>query len=96
MKLKINLFRTLYDLNITLKVTKRVPKYVTVRSDTTWIYAGFKFKVDSVYMEETKYDDPGSGRKLRLLVSGSDYAKIHPESSYKTTVISERDLILHY
>lgn len=93
-KFKFNLFNTLYDLNINLKVTKKVPRYATVKPDSDWVYAGMKLKVDSVYIEKDRMGD----RHLRLSLEGTEFG---PGGSrvgygYPNTVIREKDLILHY
>ncbi len=91
MDLTINLFGTLFEIKISAKVTKKVPKYATVKPNTTWIYAGHRLKVESVYMQESHFDEPGSGRYLRLSLRGTAF-----ESKHKNTVIQEKDLVLHY
>jgi len=89
---KFNIFNTLYQITFSFKVTKRVPKYATVKPETKWIYAGYKLKVDSVYTE-AYHKAPERGRALRLSLEGT---KFQVERGYKSTVIDEIDLILHY
>lgn len=89
--IKINLFGTLYNLSIELEINKRVPKFVTVKPETKWIYAGHKFEVQSVYMENNRFA-PERGRSLRIILEGTTFEN----RGYKTTVIDEIDLIPHY
>jgi hypothetical protein len=91
---KFKIFGTLYE--VTIKVTKRVPRYATVKFDTKWIYAGHTFKVDSVYMESNRFA-PERGRSLRLSLSGTKWGKSEQNpKGYTSTVIDEIDLILKY
>ncbi len=94
---KFNLFNTIYEITFSVKVTKRVPKYATVKPDSKWVYKGLKLKVDSVYLESNHFH-PEYGRSLRLSLQGTEFG---PGGSrfgygYKSTVIPEKDLILHY
>lgn len=92
---KINLFGTLFEIVWSIKITKKVPRYVTVKPDTRWIYAGARLKVHSVYMEEGQFDEPGTGRHLRLSLIGTEF-EYRNGGVQTTTVIQEKDLILEY
>jgi hypothetical protein len=87
---KIRLFGTLYEINV--KITKRLPRFATVKADTKWIYAGHRFKVKDLYMESNRFA-PERGRSLRISLEGT---KFETEKGYKSTVIDEIDLILEY
>ncbi len=93
---KFNLFGTLYEIQFTVKITKRVPKFVTVKPDTKWIYAGETLKVDSVYSEGNEKFGETKGRYLRLSLLNTKFNERPDGSKYTTTVIHEKDLIPHY
>ncbi len=93
---KIRIFGTLYEINVTIKITKRLPKYATVKPETKWIYAGHRFKVDGVYMEYNRFS-PERGRTLEISLIGTKWGKSEENpKGYQRTVIDEIDLILEY
>lgn len=91
-QLKFKLFNTLYEMTLSVKITKRVPKFVTVKSTTNWIYKGQRFKVNGVKYEVSKFA-PEYGRTLEISLIGTEFEK---SKGYKYTFIPESDLILEY
>lgn len=70
------------------KVLIECEEWATVKSETKWIYAGSRFKIDSVYVQKSQYN-PEFGRNLRLSLIGTSFGDQH-----KSTVIWEKDLII--
>lgn len=67
-------------------------EYGTVKPETTWIYAGLRLKVNSVYIEKNEFD-LSCGRNLRLSLLGTEFEGKHLGND---TVIWEKDLIMDY